>query len=53
MGKSVLLFDDVMTTSATIQEMSRAVTQAGGVVTGFCVVARRLLESDPRHRNQA
>jgi predicted amidophosphoribosyltransferase len=52
-GKSVLLFDDVMTTSATIQEMSRAVTQAGGVVTGFCVVARRLLESDPRHRNQA
>jgi predicted amidophosphoribosyltransferase len=52
-GRSVVLFDDVMTTSATIQEMARAVTQAGGVVTGFCVIARRLLESDPQLANQA
>jgi predicted amidophosphoribosyltransferase len=52
-GASVALFDDVMTTSATIQEMARAVTEAGGNVTGFCVIARRLLDFDPRTSNQA
>lgn len=52
-GLEVVLFDDVMTTSATIQEMARAVTSAGGYVTGFCVIARRLLDFDPRAANQA
>ena len=44
-GKKVLLFDDVLTTSATMQEMQRAVLEAGGVVTGFCVLARRFADS--------
>jgi len=44
-GKKVLLFDDVLTTSATLQEMQRAVFEAGGLVTGFCVLARRFADS--------
>jgi len=44
-GKRVLLFDDVVTTSATLQEMNRAVSVAGGVVTGFCVLAKRFVDS--------
>jgi adenine/guanine phosphoribosyltransferase-like PRPP-binding protein len=44
-GKRVLLFDDVLTTSATLQEMQRAALEAGGVVTGFCVLARRFSDS--------
>jgi predicted amidophosphoribosyltransferase len=44
-GKKVLLFDDVLTTSATMQEMQRAVLEAGGLVTGFCVLARRFADS--------
>lgn len=52
-GSSVVLFDDVMTTSATIQEMARAVRVAGGRVTGFCVLARKLLDSQAQASNQA
>lgn len=44
-GKKVLLFDDVLTSSATLQEMRRAVQNAGGEVTGFCVLARRFMDS--------
>lgn len=44
-GKRVLLFDDVLTTSATLWEMRRAVEAAGGEVIGFCVLARRFVDS--------
>lgn len=44
-GKRVLLFDDVMTTSSTLLEMRRAVEAAGGLVIGFCVLARRFQDS--------
>lgn len=45
LGKRVVLFDDVLTTSATLQEMRRAVELAGAQVTGFCVLARRFMDS--------
>ena len=44
-GKKVLLFDDVLTTSSTLREMRRAVEAAGGEVNGFCVLARRFVDS--------
>ncbi len=44
-GKKVLLFDDVLTTSSTLREMRRAVEAAGGEVSGFCVLARRFVDS--------
>lgn len=50
-GKKVLLFDDVLTTSATLQEMQRAVLAAGAVVTGFCVLARRFPDLGNREKN--
>jgi len=37
----VLLFDDVLTTGASIREMRRAAELAGAHVVGFCVMARR------------
>ncbi len=37
----VLLVDDVVTTGATLRELKRACQQAGYVVAGFCVIARR------------
>jgi len=52
-GKRVLLFDDVLTTSATLQEMHRAVVAAGAKVTGFCVLARRFPESGDREKIKA
>lgn len=44
-GKKVVLFDDVMTSSATVQEMIRAAKKAGASVSGFCVLARRISET--------
>lgn len=41
-GKRVLLFDDVFTTGATMGEMIRAVRNAGGEPSYFCVLAKRL-----------
>lgn len=46
-GKKVLLFDDVATTGATLREMRRAVEDAGGEVTGFCVLARSISGFEP------
>ena len=40
-GAQVFLFDDVLTTGATMREMHRSVTEAGGVVIGACVLAQR------------
>jgi predicted amidophosphoribosyltransferase len=37
----VFLFDDVLTTGATMREMNRSVTAAGGKVIGACVLAQR------------
>lgn len=52
-GKKVVLFDDVLTTAATIQEMRRAVEFAGGEVTGFCVLARRFVDSSMQQQIKA
>lgn len=41
-----MLFDDVLTTGATLNEMRRAVEVSGGLVTGFCVLARSILETE-------
>lgn len=45
-GKRVMLFDDVLTTGATLNEMRRAVEVSGGQVTGFCVLARSIFETE-------
>lgn len=45
-GKKVLLFDDVSTTGATLREMQRAVEVSGAQVTGFCVLARSIFETE-------
>ena len=37
----VFLFDDVLTTGATMREMNRSITVAGGKVIGACVLAQR------------
>jgi len=41
-GKSVLLVDDIVTTGATLLEAARAVSAAGGVVSGFVTLAETL-----------
>ncbi len=41
-GKRVLLVDDVVTTGATLAEMARAVTVAGGQPIGFITVAETI-----------
>jgi predicted amidophosphoribosyltransferase len=42
-GRSVFLFDDVITTGATMREMARSVRESGGVIVGGCVLAQRNL----------
>lgn len=44
-GARVLLFDDVVTTGATIQEAARALTEAGAEVIGFLVFSETLLKT--------
>ena len=41
-GKSVLLFDDVYTTGATVSELVRVVKLGGGLVAAICVLAKRI-----------
>lgn len=44
-GRRVLLVDDIVTTGATLSEMARVVTEAGGRVAGFITVAETLPKS--------
>jgi predicted amidophosphoribosyltransferase len=44
-GRQVIIFDDVVTTGATILEASRAVTAAGGNVIGFLAFAETILKT--------
>lgn len=44
-GRTVVLFDDVITTGSTILEANRAVTEAGGVVLGFLGFAETILKT--------
>ena len=40
-GQQVLVFDDVLTTGATLRELRRAAEEAGAEVVAGCVLARR------------
>lgn len=44
-GRSVILFDDVITTGSTILEASRATCEAGGQVVGFLAFAETILKT--------
>ena len=46
-GKRVLLVDDIVTTGATLLEAARAVSAAGGVVSGFVTLAETLRRHEP------
>lgn len=46
----ILLIDDVLTTGATLQEMTRAVHASGAKVAGICVLAQRTLVIDSQPR---
>lgn len=45
-GKQVLVFDDVLTTGATVRELIRASREAGAEVIAGCVLARRFADFD-------
>lgn len=47
LGRSVILFDDVVTTGSTLIEAARAVTLAGGNVVGFIAFAETILKTQP------
>ncbi|OXE35355.1 MAG: hypothetical protein CGW95_14360 [Phenylobacterium zucineum] len=53
--REVILFDDVVTTGATLLEARRAVEAAGAGlrVSGFCVLAETLRKSPPSHPNES
>lgn len=44
-GRTVVLFDDVITTGSTILEADRAVTEGGGIVIGFLGFAETILKT--------
>lgn len=44
-GEKVFLFDDVVTTGATIREAARAITEAGAVVVGFLTFSETILKT--------
>jgi len=51
--QEVILFDDVVTTGATLLEAQRAIETAGVRVAGFCVLAETLRKSQPPERNES
>lgn len=52
-GESVLIFDDVMTTGATLRELHRAARVAGGEVVAGCVLAMRFADFAPTDLKKA
>lgn len=47
-GRKILLFDDVVTTGATLLEAARAVSSAGGEVIGFVTFSETILKTAPK-----
>jgi ComF family protein len=47
--RKVLLFDDVVTTGATLLEADRAVSAAGGKVVGFVTFSETILKTAPKN----
>jgi len=47
-GRAVILFDDVVTTGATLQEAARAATEAGATAVRFLVFSETILKTRPK-----